>query len=47
MIDYFEGRTGGYYTADISDGFALVPDAMDAKAWFAFKGQWANRGKCW
>jgi len=42
MIDYWQGREGGY-TASVADGKALVgPDAMDAKAWFAHKGQWAN-----
>lgn len=45
MMDYFEGREGGY-EAKISDGCALVgPDAMDAAAWFAHKGGWANGRK--
>lgn len=30
------------YTADIAEFKKLVPDAMDAKAWFQSKGQWAN-----
>lgn len=42
MMDYWKDREGGY-TASIADGRALVgPTAMDAKAWFAHKGQWAS-----
>mmetsp|Transcript_1799 Transcript_1799/g.5440 ORF Transcript_1799/g.5440 Transcript_1799/m.5440 type:complete len:331 (-) Transcript_1799:232-1224(-) len=45
MMDYWEGREGGY-TADVSAGRALVgPDAMDATAWFAHKGKWRSGQK--
>lgn len=45
MMDYFKGREGGY-TANVADGRALVGSgAMDAKAWFAHKGKWANGQK--
>lgn len=42
MMLYWEGREGGY-EADIASGRKLVgPDAMDARAWFKYKGGWAN-----
>uniref|UniRef100_A0A7S3VCV3 NmrA-like domain-containing protein n=1 Tax=Chaetoceros debilis TaxID=122233 RepID=A0A7S3VCV3_9STRA len=40
MVTWFE-ETGGY-TADIEEFKKIVPDAMDAKAWFESKGKWAN-----
>ena len=33
------------YTADLDEYKKLVPDVMDAKAWFTFKGQWSNGEK--
>ena len=33
------------YSADIDEFKKVVPDAMDAKAWFASKGQWSNGEK--
>jgi len=40
MIVWFETTN---YSADVAKGKALVgPTALDAKAWFECKGQWAN-----
>lgn len=40
MLKWFESDN---YSADVAKGKALVgPEAMDAKAWFAQKGQWSN-----
>jgi uncharacterized protein YbjT (DUF2867 family) len=33
------------YTADVDAFKKIVPDAMDAKAWFKYKGQWNNGEK--
>ena len=30
------------YSADVEAFKKVVPDAMDAKAWFESKGHWAN-----
>jgi len=40
MTKFFEDGRG--YSADISEFKKLVPDAMDARGWFASKGKWAN-----
>ena len=42
MTHFFE-ETG--YTADVSEFRKLVPEAMDAEAWFQMKGQWSNGEK--
>eukprot|EP00640_Fibrocapsa_japonica_P003385 CAMPEP_0113944120 /NCGR_PEP_ID=MMETSP1339-20121228/30650_1 /TAXON_ID=94617 /ORGANISM="Fibrocapsa japonica" /LENGTH=310 /DNA_ID=CAMNT_0000949195 /DNA_START=59 /DNA_END=991 /DNA_ORIENTATION=- /assembly_acc=CAM_ASM_000762 len=42
MVKFFES-TG--YSADIEAFKKIVPDSMDAKAWFETKGQWANGEK--
>ena len=43
MVKWFESDN---YSADVAKGRALVgPDCMDAKAWFARKGKWANGQK--
>lgn len=39
MVVWFESDG---YTADLDEFKKLVPDAMDAKAWFKDKGQWAD-----
>ena len=33
------------YSANIDEFKKIVPDAMDAKAWFTKKGQWSNGEK--
>jgi uncharacterized protein YbjT (DUF2867 family) len=43
MTTWFESSDG--YTADIDAFKKIVPDAKDAEAWFASKGQWANGEK--
>lgn len=40
MVTWLEETDG--YTADIEEFKKIVPDAMDAKAWFESKGKWAN-----
>ena len=45
MVSWFESD-GGNYSADPAKGRALVgPTALDPKAWFAAKGQWADGRK--
>ena len=40
----FNGQTTGY-DSDIAAFKAVVPDALDCKAWFAAKGAWGNGQK--
>ena len=42
MTHFFE-QTG--YSADVAEFRKLVPEAMDAEAWFQMKGQWSNGEK--
>lgn len=42
MTEWFESDG---YSGDIDEFKKIVPDAMDAKAWFKAKGQWANGEK--
>lgn len=39
MVTWFEAEG---YSADVEAFRKIVPDAMDAEAWFRSKGQWAN-----
>jgi uncharacterized protein YbjT (DUF2867 family) len=43
MVNWFE--SGDSYTGEIASFKELVPDAMDATAWFVSKGQWADGEK--
>jgi len=45
MTNFLENAADGGHTAEIAEFKKLVPDAMDARAWFASKGKWANGEK--